>query len=196
MIRPVRLSVLTAAIAVLAASPALAHVGTGPVNGLLAGLAHPIGGLDHLLAMVAVGVWGSQQGRQGRYALPAVFVAAMVAGGAAAMAGWMLPGVEAGIAASVVILGVAVALALRVPAAAGGALVAVFALFHGHAHGAEMAAGANAVTYAVGFVVATAALHAAGLGIGLLARHHLARLGLRIAGGATAAAGVAILAGV
>ncbi len=140
--------------------------------GFVAGLAHPLGGADHLLAMVAVGLWAGALGGRALFALPVAFVALMAAGGIFGSAGAALPDVEPMILASVILLGAAVALALRPPLAVAVALVALFGFAHGFAHGAEGPAGGFAL-YAAGFVLATAALHA--LGIGLVAG--LARVG-------------------
>ncbi|PTM38698.1 HupE/UreJ family protein [Bosea sp. 124] len=176
------------------AGPALAHTGVGAVHGFEAGILHPLFGLDHVLAMVAVGLWAGLVGGRARFAYPLAFVAMMVVAGLWGMSGAALPGVEIGIAVSVVVLGLAIALNLTPPLAAGTAACAIFAIFHGHAHGAELPAGASGLGYALGFVLATAALHGLGLGLaGVLAAR--APLLARIAGGGLALAGVAILAG-
>lgn len=146
---------------------ALAHPGHEHASGLLSGLVHPLFGLDHLLAMLAVGLWGAQLGGRARWALPVLFVGVMLLGGCLGLAGLALPGVEHGIVASVVVLGLALLWARQIPLAYSSLLVAAFALFHGHAHGTEMPGEASAGLYALGFAVATAALHLAGLRIGL-----------------------------
>ncbi len=175
------------------AGPALAHTGVGAVHGFGAGLMHPLFGLDHLLAMVAVGLWAGLTGGRARLAYPLAFVGMMVLSGLWGMSGAALPGVEIGIAVSVVVLGLAIALRATPPLAAGAAACAIFAIFHGHAHGAELPQGSSGLGYALGFVLATAALHGAGLGLaGLLAAR--APLLARVAGGGLALAGVAILA--
>lgn len=175
------------------AGPALAHTGVGAVHGFGAGLMHPLFGLDHLLAMVAVGLWAGLTGGRARLAYPLAFVGMMVLSGRWGMSGAALPGVEIGIAVSVVVLGLAIALRATPPLAAGAAACAIFAIFHGHAHGAELPQGSSGLGYALGFVLATAALHGAGLGLaGLLAAR--APLLARVAGGGLALAGVAILA--
>ena len=175
------------------AGPALAHTGVGAVHGFGAGLMHPLFGLDHLLAMVAVGLWAGLTGGRARLAYPLAFVGMMVLSGLWGMSGAALPGVEIGIAVSVVVLGLAIALKATPPLAAGAAACAIFAIFHGHAHGAELPQGASGLGYALGFVLATAALHGAGLWLaGLLAAR--APLLARVAGGGLALAGVAILA--
>lgn len=192
------LSVLLA-VALLVPGAAYAHTGAGATHGLVHGFLHPIGGLDHLLAMVTVGAFAWQLGGRARWLVPASFVAVMSFAGALGMAGIAVPHVEIGIALSVAALGAAVALAIRTPTAAAMALVAVFAVFHGHAHGAEMPADAAALSYAAGFVVATALLHAVGLGMALAihrAGDRVGGLAVRAAGGAVALAGFAVLADV
>lgn len=180
-------------IASVLAGPALAHTGVGAVHGFGAGLMHPLFGLDHLLAMVAVGLWAGLTGGRARLAYPLAFVGMMVLAGLWGMSGAALPGVEIGIAVSVVVLGLAIALKATPPLAAGAAACAIFAIFHGHAHGAELPQASSGLGYALGFVLATAALHGAGLGLaGLLAAR--APLLARVAGGGLALAGVAILA--
>ena len=180
-------------IATALAGPALAHTGAGAVHGFGAGLLHPLFGVDHVLAMVAVGLWAGLTGGRARFAYPLAFVGMMVLAGLWGMSGSSLPGVEIGIAVSVVVLGLAIALRATPPLAAGAAACAIFAIFHGHAHGAELPQGASGLGYALGFVLATAALHGAGLGLaGLLAAR--APLLARVAGGGLALAGVAILA--
>jgi urease accessory protein len=175
------------------AGPALAHTGVGAVHGFGAGLLHPLFGLDHVLAMVAVGLWAGLTGGRARFAYPLAFVGMMVLSGLWGMSGAALPGVEIGIAVSVVVLGLAIAVRATPPLAAGAAACAIFAIFHGHAHGAELPQGSSGLGYALGFVLATAALHGAGLGLaGLLAAR--APLLARVAGGGLALAGVAILA--
>lgn len=180
-------------IATALAGPALAHTGAGAVHGFGAGLLHPLFGIDHVLAMVAVGLWAGLTGGRARFAYPLAFVGMMVLAGLWGMSGSSLPGVEIGIAVSVLVLGLAIALRATPPLAAGAAACAIFAIFHGHAHGAELPQGASGLGYALGFVLATAALHGAGLGLaGLLAAR--APLLARVAGGGLALAGVAILA--
>ncbi|WP_363318312.1 HupE/UreJ family protein [Bosea sp. (in: a-proteobacteria)] len=180
-------------IASVLAGPALAHTGVGAVHGFGAGLLHPLFGLDHLLAMVAVGLWAGLTGGRARLAYPLAFIGMMVLAGLWGMSGAALPGVEIGIAVSVVVLGLAIALKATPPLAAGAAACAIFAIFHGHAHGAELPQASSGLGYALGFVLATAALHGAGLGLaGLLAAR--APLLARVAGGGLALAGVAILA--
>lgn len=141
-----------------------AHPGHG--GGLMDGIAHPLLGADHLLAMLAVGAWAWQLGGRARWAVPLSFVSLMALAAAAGAAGLALPMVEGGIAASLLVLGLLIACAVRVNAAAGAAIVALFAVFHGVAHGVEMPAMASAWQYGLGFVLSTAALHGAGLMLG------------------------------
>jgi urease accessory protein len=143
--------------------------------------------------MVAVGLWAAQQGKRAVWAVPLAFVATMALGGALGMAGLALPYVEQGIAASVLVLGVLIAAAARLPLAAGMLLVAVFALFHGHAHGAEMPSTASGLAYGAGFVAATALLHACGVGLGLTLKKLERPAALRFAGAAVALCGVGLL---
>ncbi|KZE34367.1 HupE/UreJ family protein [Chelatococcus daeguensis] len=177
----------------LAASPALAHTGAGAAASFMDGFLHPLGGLDHVLAMVAVGLWAGVSGGRAVWSYPLAFLSFMVVGGLFGIADVGLPAVEIGIALSVVVLGAALAFGLKLPAAAGAALVAAFAVFHGHAHGAEMAAGADAAGYAVGFVAATALLHGIGIGLSPRAVSRLPLMATRAAGGAMALAGIGLL---
>jgi urease accessory protein len=151
----------------LISSPAFAHTGHGTASGLVHGFMHPVAGIDHVLAMVLVGVLAVQLGGRALYALPASFVGLMGVGGALGMAGIGIPFVEAGIALSVVVLGLAVTLRVKAPVSVAIAVTAVFAIFHGHAHGAEMPTDTSGLAYGAGFILATALLHAAGIGIGL-----------------------------
>jgi urease accessory protein len=175
---------------------ALAHNGAGDAHGLADGFLHPIGGVDHVLAMVAVGLYAALLGGRALWLVPASFVAVMAIGGAVGMAGVSLPYTEIGVALSVIVLGLAVALRLSVPTLAAMALVGFFATFHGYAHGAEMPQDASGYAYAAGLVLASALLHAAGVAFGLgfgrmgaPAGHRLIQAG----GGAMALAGIAIL---
>lgn len=180
--------------AVMFAGPAQAH-GLGGGTGLLAGFAHPFLGLDHMVAMIAVGLWAAQTGGAARWTLPASFLAAMAAGGALGGLGIVLPAVETGIALSVLALGLAIAAALRPAAWVGMALVGAFALFHGHAHVAELPGGASPWLHAAGFLLATAALHVAGLGGGEMIRRFAHARVARLIGGAISLAGLALIAG-
>lgn len=184
------LSAVGAAAAVgLLAGPAMAHSGHGLAGGLEQGLLHPLTGLDHLLAMVAVGLWAAYLGGRARWLVPAAFVGLMVCGALLALGGLGLPGVELGIALSVVALGLALAGHLRLSTLLAAALVGAFGLFHGHAHGAEAAPGLSLVAYGGGFVLTTLALHGVGLAIGGNGQPRFARL----AGGGIAAAGLFLL---
>ncbi|WP_336081669.1 HupE/UreJ family protein [Thalassospira sp. CH_XMU1448-2] len=192
-----RSSFVAFAIATLVATPALAHTGAGTVSGFASGFGHPVGGLDHLLAMVAVGILASQQGGKSIWLLPLSFVAMMIVGGILGAASVALPLVELGIVGSVIVLGAVIGLGKHLPTGAAMALVGLFAVFHGHAHGTEMPTTASGVEYGVGFALATVALHAVGLGLGLTVKQiaqKTAQVALRAGGGAIAAAGVFLLA--
>ncbi|HRD50629.1 MAG TPA: HupE/UreJ family protein [Candidatus Contendobacter sp.] len=160
-----------------------------------AGLAHPLSGLDHVLAMIAVGLWAAQRGGRALWLVPLSFVLMMAAGGMLGFLGMPLPYVELGIAGSVLILGILVALSSRLPVAASMALVGLFAIFHGYAHGAEMAAESSALWYSLGFMLATATLHIMGIGIGLAAARGMPAQLVRAGGAAIAASGVLLLVG-
>jgi urease accessory protein len=175
-------------------NPALAHTGHEHVVSFTSGFQHPWTGLDHLLAMVAVGLWAGLNGGRALWVWPAAFVGIMIAGSALGMAGIALPLVEPGILASVIVLGLLVLGGLRVPVAAGAVLVAAFAVLHGHAHGAELPAESAAITYIAGFALATAALHGIGLGIARLARDEWGRSVVRGSGALVALAGVVLAA--
>ena len=167
---------------------AYAHTGVGHPSGFAAGFAHPVGGIDHLLAMVAVGLWATQLAGRALWLVPSAFVGTMIAGGLLGMSGIALPYNEQGITASLLILGALIAGACRMPAAVGALLVGFFALFHGHAHGAEMPANAGAFWYVGGFVAATVLLHGAGMLAGLAIKNR--GNSTRIAGGAIALGGL------
>lgn len=181
-------------IASLLVVPALAHAhtGAGPAHGFFHGVQHPVFGLDHLLAMIAVGLWAVQLGGRAIWVVPASFVGVMLLGGLLGMAGFALPMVETGILVSVLLLGLLVAFAVRLPIWAGALLVGVFALFHGYAHGAEMPAEASGLSYALGFAVATTLLHGVGVGFGLAFRNVRFAPVLRMAGAAVMIAGVVL----
>jgi urease accessory protein len=171
------------------ATAVLAHPGHGDQSGLVAGFAHPLGGWDHALAMIAVGIWAAQLGAP--RLVPAAFLGMMALGGVLGQLVGAVPGIDQGIAASVLILGLLIARTVRLPAATAAAIVGLFAVFHGMAHGAEMPATAGGLAYGAGFIAATAALQAAGIGLGYATLRRSARLP-QIAGWAIAAAGVAI----
>lgn len=181
----------------LASAPALAHLPqAGGASGFLAGLLHPVLGVDHLLAMLAVGMWGAVLGRPLVWALPVAFPLLMLAGACLGMFGVPLPRVEAGIALSVAVLGLVIALAWRAPVAVALTVIAAFGLFHGHAHGTELPRSADPAAYATGFVLGTGLLHLAGVAIGSLWRTAAGRAAVRAAGAAVCGAGLWFLAGV
>ena len=196
--KPALLFVTLLTLSALVPSAAFAHTGTGGATGFPHGFLHPITGLDHVLAMVMVGVLAWQLGGRALWLVPATFVLVMAIGGAIGVAGIGVPFVEAGIALSVVVLGAIVALSVSPPIAAAVGLVSLFAIFHGHAHGAEMPELAAATAYGFGFILGTALLHAFGLGLGLLTSRSSNSQGpamVRAGGAAAALAGVAILGG-
>lgn len=174
-------------------SLAFAHTGHGSAPSFLQGFEHPVGGLDHVLAMVLVGMLAFQLGGRALFALPVSFVVLMGVGAAIGVAGMGIPFVETGIALSIVVLGLAVAFRTKAPVFAAMAVAGLFAVFHGHAHGAEMPADISGFFYGVGFILATALLHTAGLGFGFT----LVRAGaaFRLAGAAAAGLGLAGFAG-
>ena len=184
--------ILATVAAALAPSAALAHTGAEHALSFGSGFAHPFTGLDHMLAMVAVGLWAGLNSGRALWAWPAAFVGVMLIGGGLGMAGVHLPVVEAGILASVVVLGLLVLAAAQWPVMLGAGLVAVFALMHGHAHGAELPIGAAAVTYAAGFALGTAILHVVGLGLAQVASDGGSQRLVRGAGALIAAGGVAL----
>ena len=165
---------------VLVPVSAQAHFGGNHSAGFMHGFAHPLGGLDHLAAMVAVGLWATQLGRRAIWAVPLTFVTAMILGGVMGTTGLTIPFVEQGIASSVLVLGVLIAAAVRLPAKQSTALVGLLALFHGYAHGMEMPSSASGLSYGLGFVVATALLNLNGVGIGLFCQQSFKR-NLRLA---------------
>ena len=180
---------LAAAVVATVSAPALAHVEAGQATGLLSGFLHPISGLDHVLAMVAVGLWGAILGAPAIWVLPIAFPLVMAMGALLGFLGVPLPGVEYGIAASAILLGAAVAFEVRPPVAFAALLVGVFAIFHGYAHGSELPPGQSALLFSMGFVIATGALHAVGIGIGALKGRVWGGAVLRAAGSMVAAGG-------
>lgn len=162
------LLIATTSLVVLLCGQADAHTGTGLPGGFASGFRHPFSGVDHLLAMVSVGLWGAFLGRPLIYLLPVIFPAVMAGGAVLAMIGLRLPPVEIGIALSVLVLGACIALAVKAPVWVASLIVATFALFHGYAHGMELPSAADPVGYSVGFVLATGLLHVLGIGIGTL----------------------------
>ncbi len=187
--KPMKLARLIALAApCLFAGTASAHTGSDALGGFAGGLTHPLLGLDHLLAMIAVGLWAAQQGGRALWAVPAAFVAAMGLGGALAWTGGELPQIEAAIALSVLALGLLIATRRRWAVPAGMAVAAVFALFHGYAHGLEMPQAASPVSYALGFVLATVFLHGVGIAGSLAGRR-----AVQVAGAGIATAGLALI---
>ncbi len=180
-------------------APAYAHGGGGDVaGGLVGGFLHPLTGADHVAAMVAVGLWGALLGAPALWLLPVAFPLVMAAGGVLGIAGVPLPRTEIGIAVSAIVLGLMVMFAVRAPLVVAVGIVAVFAIFHGYAHGAELPPGADAIAFSTGFVIATGLLHLAGIGLGyagieLAARWPVGRAAVRLAGAAIAVAGVIFL---
>lgn len=179
----------------LTAAPAFAH-SDGLAGGFVSGFLHPVLGWDHVVAMVAVGLWGAFLGAPAIWMLPVVFPLVMAFGGALGVLGVPLPGVEIGIALSATVIGGAVALAARPPLWVAAVVVGAFAIFHGHAHGAELPAATNAVAYSLGFVSATGLLHLGGVAFGLLVRWRLGRALVRLLGALIALLGLAFLTGV
>jgi len=171
------------------AQSALAHPQKGEAVGFLTGFRHPISGLDHVLAMVAVGLWGAQLGAPAIWLLPVAFPMVMAMGGMLGLMGVPLPGIEYGIAASAILLGAAVLFELRPPLAIAAILVGFFAIFHGYAHGTELPPGQSALLYSMGFVIATGCLHAAGIGIGTVHRWGWGQKFLRVVGALVAMGG-------
>jgi len=166
-----------------------AHVGAGNTSGFSHGFWHPLGGLDHLCAMIAVGLWAAQMGGRSLWAVPLTFVAVMALGGALGMAGVQIPFAEQGIVISVLTLGVLIAASARLALAPSIILVGLFAVFHGYAHGAEMPATASGLEYGIGFVLATALIHLCGIGIGIGIQRLASAVFVRFAGAAIALCG-------
>jgi len=186
---------ITALLALLAGTVSAHEVG-GIAGGFASGFMHPILGWDHVVAMVAVGLWGAFLGSPAIWILPVVFPLVMAFGGALGVLGVPIPAVETGIAGSAVVLGAMVAFALRPPIWVAAVIVGAFAIFHGHAHGTELPEAANPLTYSVGFVLATGLLHLGGIAFGLLVRWPAGKLAVQAGGGAIALAGVGFLTGI
>lgn len=190
-LRVVAATVLLASLA----QAAEAHSGHGIAGGFWSGVLHPVTGWDHVIAMVAVGLWGAFLGRPAIWILPIVFPLVMAFGGALGVLGIPVPQVETGIALSAVVLGLLVATGARLPILWAGVIVGVFAIFHGHAHGTELPEAANPFAYALGFVIATGLLHVLGILFGLLTQWETGRLAVRGGGAAIAVGGLAFLTG-
>ena len=193
---PLRRVFSLAGVAVMLAGSAAAHTGEVAGNGLVGGLLHPILGWDHVAAMVAVGLWGAFLGKPAIWLLPVTFPLVMALGGAVGAAGVPLPGIETGIAASALVIGLAVLFAARPPLIVAAIVVAFFAVFHGHAHGTEMPAAVSPLAYATGFVIGTGLLHLCGIAFGLLTRSSAGAIAVRAAGGVIASMGLGFLTGV
>jgi urease accessory protein len=173
---------------------ASAHVGIGSTASFTAGIAHPLGGLDHVTVMIAVGLWAALKGGRALWAWPAAFVGVMLAGAALGMAHVAVPFVEPGILASVVVLGLLIALAVDAPIWLGAVIVGAFAIFHGHAHGSEVPDNASGLEFMAGFALATAGLHLSGLAAGVALSRAQWTLLVRAAGAACALTGIALAA--
>jgi len=187
-------AVAAAALVLLSAGPAFAHTENGVAGGFISGFMHPIFGIDHLVAMVAVGLWGAQLGRPAIWVLPIAFPAVMAVGGFLGVIGVPLPMVEVGVASSAIILGLSIAFVMTPSLTVAGLIVAAFAIFHGHAHGMELPDAANPLAYGVGFVLATGLLHLTGIVIGLLVAWPVGAQAVRVCGAAIAAVGIYFLA--
>ncbi|HXI84808.1 MAG TPA: HupE/UreJ family protein [Verrucomicrobiae bacterium] len=184
---------ISAAFLLLTGVGAQAHMLPNDVHGFGSGFAHPLHGLDHILVMVAVGLWAAQLGGRARWMVPASFVGVMMLGGALAMGGLRVPFTEQGILLSVSMLGVLIAVAARFPLAASMAIVGVFAFFHGHSHGTEMPANAVGYAYGAGFALATVLLHASGIALANAVKNMRLPV-VRWAGAAIAVAGICLWA--
>jgi urease accessory protein len=174
-------------------SSVLAHVESGQATGFATGLQHPWSGLDHVLAMIAVGLWGAQLGSPAIWVLPVIFPMVMSMGAMMGLLGIPLPGIEIGIAVSAIILGIMVVGEIRPKLIIAAVLVGFFAIFHGHAHGTELPEGQSGLLYSMGFVIATGCLHGVGISLGLVHRWPAGRLALRGAGAFIAMMGVSFL---
>ncbi len=178
---------------ILCTQVAFAHPQKGEAVGFLTGFRHPVSGLDHVLAMVAVGLWGAQLGAPAIWVLPVAFPMVMAMGGMLGLMGIPLPGIEYGIALSAVLLGAAVMFEIRPPLWVAATLVGIFAVCHGHAHGTELPSGQSALLYSLGFVIATGCLHGVGIAIGTIHRWAWGQRVLRVAGAGVALAGVVFM---
>ena len=188
-----RRPLLVLALLLLSAEALDAHDQIGQARSFVTGFLHPLSGLDHVVAMIAVGLWGAQLGAPAIWILPVTFPLVMAFGGFLGLIGVPIPHVELGIALSAVLLGAMVAAEARPPLAVAAILVGIFAIFHGHAHGTELPAGQSGLTYSIGFVVATGCLHALGIAVGLVHKWSAGRAAMRVAGTAIACAGCVFL---
>lgn len=191
----IRLSPIAVVLLILGATAAAAHTGEAAGGGFATGFLHPILGWDHVAAMVAVGLWGAFLGPPAIWLLPVTFPLVMALGGVLGVAGVPVPGIEFGIAASALVIGLAVLLAWRPPLVIAAVVVGFFAIFHGHAHGAEMPTSASPLAYAAGFVIGTGLLHLAGIAFGVLAKSSTGAMAIRGTGAAIALAGLGFLTG-
>lgn len=197
MIRtPVPAAILALAFTVLTPVAALAHSEGGVTGGFISGFVHPVLGWDHVVAMVAVGLWGAFLGSPAIWLLPIVFPLVMAFGAVLGILGVPVPAVEVGIAGSAVVLGLLILFKARLPLVASAVIVGAFAIFHGYAHGTELPEAANAAAYAVGFVIATGMLHIAGIAFGLLLRWPQGAYAVQAGGGVISLVGLAFLFGV
>ena len=188
MSKPALLKILS--LLFLLPAVAIAHTGVGETTGFIHGFSHPLGGVDHLLAMAAVGLWVAQIGGRALWVVPSTFVILMILGGALGFSGIPVPFIEEGILASVLVLGVLIAGAFKFPVIFNALIVGFFALFHGHAHGTEMPVAIGATSYSIGFALATAMLHTVGIASGtFLQKINLEKVN-RFAGGAIALSGI------
>lgn len=192
---PATKSGVLALLILLAASPALAHTGND-LGGFTSGILHPITGLEHVIAMIAIGLWGSILGNPSQWLLPVTFPLMMAVAAAAGVAGLPLPGFQTGIAVSGIVLGLLVLAEIRLPVAGAMVIVACFAVFHGYAHGAALPSSADPLLFAIGFVIATGALHLTGIAFGMLRVTRAGRVGVRATGGVIALLGAAFLTGI
>ncbi|MDD9902327.1 MAG: HupE/UreJ family protein [Rhodospirillaceae bacterium] len=193
---PFRGTFLSLILLLLTAPAALAHTSEGISGGFLSGLTHPIFGWDHVVAMVAVGLWGAVLGRPAIWILPIVFPLVMALGAALGVSGIAVPFIETGIALSGVVLGLLIVFLIKAPMAVAAVLVGLFSIFHGHAHGTELPEAANPIAYAFGFVIATGLLHLGGILFGTLMASDAGKLAVRAGGGVIALVGAAFLFGV
>ena len=191
-----RLFITPVAVALMVFSAdASAHL-TGMTGGFTSGFMHPILGWDHVVAMVAVGLWGAFLGNPAIWLLPVVFPLVMAFGGVLGILGVPIPSVETGIALSAIVLGMMIALKARPPVWVAAVIVGVFAIFHGHVHGTELPHAASPLAFSLGFVIATGLLHVSGIALGLLVRWPVGKILVQTGGGAIALAGLGFLTGV